>query len=83
VGIKVYYHHRTLEEYLDAFLSPGLRLVKLADLTARADQHPPHAIVPDGDRFPRFMLLGFVRPLLAGRGAAAIARAGLRVLLPE
>ena len=61
-GIKVYYYHRTLEEYLDAFLSSGLRLAKLADLTGLADDHPPHAIVPEGDRFPRFMMLGFVKP---------------------
>jgi len=60
--IKVYYYHRTLEEYLDAFLSSGLRLTKLADLAALADHHPEHAIVPEGDRFPRFMLLGFVKP---------------------
>jgi SAM-dependent methyltransferase len=61
-GIKVYYYHRTLEEYLDAFLSSGLRLTKLADLAGLADDHPPHAIVPEGERFPRFMLLGFVKP---------------------
>ena len=61
-GIKVYHYHRTLEDYLDAFLSSGLRLTKLADLAALADSHPPHAIVPEGDRFPRFMLLGFVKP---------------------
>jgi len=61
-GIKVYHYHRTLEDYLDAFLSSGLRLTKLADLPALADSHPPHAIVPEGDRFPRFMLLGFVKP---------------------
>jgi SAM-dependent methyltransferase len=61
-GIKVYYYHRTLEEYLDAFLSSGLRLTRLEDLAGLADHHPPHAIVPEGDRFPRFMLLGFVKP---------------------
>ncbi|MGO8893578.1 MAG: class I SAM-dependent methyltransferase [Streptosporangiaceae bacterium] len=61
-GIKVYYYHRTLEEYVDAFLSTGLRLTKVADLASLADQHPPYAIVPEGDRFPRFMLLGFVKP---------------------
>jgi 2-polyprenyl-3-methyl-5-hydroxy-6-metoxy-1,4-benzoquinol methylase len=62
-GIKVYYHHRTLEEYLDSFLSSGLRLTKLADLASLADHHPAHAIVPEGNRFPRFMLLGFMKPL--------------------
>ena len=49
-------------EHLDVFLSTGLRLTKLADLASLADQHPPYAIVPEGDRFPRFMLLGFVKP---------------------
>lgn len=37
----------------------GLRLVKLAGL---ADKHPAHSIVPEGDRFPRFMLLGLDKP---------------------
>ncbi len=65
-GIKVYYYyyyyyHRTLEEYLDAFLSAGFRLTKLADVPALAADHPPHSIVPEGVCFPRFMLLGFVK----------------------
>jgi len=60
-GVKIYYYHRTLEDYLDAFLSCGLQLTKLGDLPARADEHPPHAIVPQGDRFPRFMLLRFAK----------------------
>jgi SAM-dependent methyltransferase len=61
-GVKIYYYHRTMEDYLDAFLSRGLQLTKLADLQTLADVHPPHAIVPEGDRFPRFMLLRFVKP---------------------
>jgi SAM-dependent methyltransferase len=62
VGIKTYYYHRTLEDYLDAFLAAGLRLTKLADLPALAGERPPHAILPDGVRFPRFMLLAFSKP---------------------
>ncbi len=58
-GIRAYFHHRTLEEYLDAFLGAGLRLVKLADLPALAGDHPPHSLIPDGYRFPRFMILAF------------------------
>ena len=61
-GIKVFYYHRTLEEYLDSFLAAGLRLTKLTDLRALADAHPPHALVPDGIAFPRFMLLSFEKP---------------------
>ena len=32
VGIKTYYHHRILENYLDAFQADGLQLTKLADI---------------------------------------------------
>ncbi len=46
MGAPVRYYHRTLEEYVDAFLSAGLRLVKLVD-------------VPHGPGFPRFMILAF------------------------
>jgi hypothetical protein len=61
-GIKTYYHHRTLESYLDAFLTTGLRLTKLADVAAMASVHGPDTILPESARFPRFMLLAFVKP---------------------
>lgn len=61
-GIRAYYHHRTLEDYLDAFHASGLRLAKLADVPAMADAHRPDAYLPPGGRFPRFMLLAFTRP---------------------
>jgi SAM-dependent methyltransferase len=61
-GIQVYYHHRTLEKYLDAFHAGGLRLSKLTDVLARADAHRPDAYLPPGGRFPRFMLLAFSKP---------------------
>jgi 2-polyprenyl-3-methyl-5-hydroxy-6-metoxy-1,4-benzoquinol methylase len=61
-GIKSYYHHRTLENYLDAFLITGLQLAKLTDIPALADAHRPDACLPDGARFPRFMLLAFTKP---------------------
>jgi 2-polyprenyl-3-methyl-5-hydroxy-6-metoxy-1,4-benzoquinol methylase len=62
IGIKTYYHHRTLENYLDAFLAGGLHLTKLADIPALSDAHRPDAYLPDGARFPRFMLLAFLKP---------------------
>ena len=61
-GIKVYHHHRTLEEYVDAFLATGLRLVKLADLPGLASTSGPDTCLPEGGRFPRFMLLAFAKP---------------------
>jgi SAM-dependent methyltransferase len=61
-GIRSYYHHRTLENYLDAFQAGGLRLTKLADIPALADVHGPQAYLPPGGRFPRFLLLAFTRP---------------------
>ncbi len=62
VGIRAYYHHRTLENYLDAFHAGGLSLVKLIDSPAMADTHHPDAYLPPGGRFPRFMLLAFRKP---------------------
>ena len=61
-GIRAHYHHRTLEDYLDAFHAGGLRLAKLADMPALADTHGPDAYLPPGGRFPRFMLLAFTKP---------------------
>ena len=61
-GIKTYHHHRTLEEYLDAFLINGMRLTKLADLSGRAIVHEPGSILPEGYLFPRFMLVAFSKP---------------------
>jgi 2-polyprenyl-3-methyl-5-hydroxy-6-metoxy-1,4-benzoquinol methylase len=59
VGIRTYYHHRTLQDYLDAFLGAGLCLTRLADLTAMASVSEAQTILPMGGRFPRFMVLGF------------------------
>ena len=61
-GIRAYHRHRTLEEYLDAFLERGLRLVKLADLDALSEAHGPDSPLPEGHRFPRFMVLAFEKP---------------------
>jgi 2-polyprenyl-3-methyl-5-hydroxy-6-metoxy-1,4-benzoquinol methylase len=46
LGGRVAYYHRTLEEYLDAFLDAGLRLGKLVDVR---EERP----------FPFFMVLAF------------------------
>jgi len=62
MGIKTYLRHRTTEEYLDAFLGAGLRLTKLADSVANCFQPGPDSILPEGSRFPRFMLLRFAKP---------------------
>lgn len=68
-GHTIHYYHRTLEEYLDAFIAAGLRLTKLVDLrTITSDQSsqraspgrdPLDTLLPSGYRFPYFMLLGF------------------------
>lgn len=58
-GVKARYYHRTLEEYLDAFLDTGLRLVKLADVP---DVFGIEWLLPKHCRFPRFMVLVFDKP---------------------
>lgn len=60
-GIHVTFHHRTLAEYLDAFIGAGLILRKLVDL-AGVPMHSPYSLLPAGVRFPRFMLLAFDKP---------------------
>ena len=62
VGIKTYLQHRTLEEYLDAFIAAGLRLTKLADSRDHCFLPQPESILPEGFRFPRFLLLAFTKP---------------------
>jgi 2-polyprenyl-3-methyl-5-hydroxy-6-metoxy-1,4-benzoquinol methylase len=62
LGIKTYMRHRTLEEYVDAFIGSGVRLTKLADSTANCFQPIPDSILPEGYRFPRFLLLRFTKP---------------------
>lgn len=56
-GVKAHYYHRTLEDYLDAFLDVGFRLAKLADVTMprvrREWRFPEHY------RFPFFMVVAF------------------------
>ena len=56
-GIKAYYYHRTLEEYVEAFGAAGLTVTRLADLPAMASVADQDTILPPGGRFPRFMLL--------------------------
>jgi 2-polyprenyl-3-methyl-5-hydroxy-6-metoxy-1,4-benzoquinol methylase len=70
VGIKTYLQHRTLEEYLDAFIAAGLRLTKLADSRDHCFQPQPESILPEGFRFPRFLLLAFTKPWLRARDRA-------------
>jgi 2-polyprenyl-3-methyl-5-hydroxy-6-metoxy-1,4-benzoquinol methylase len=53
-GVPAHYYHRTLEEYLDTFLGAGFRLAKLVDVIDRVSLSP---ILPEGYRFPRFMIL--------------------------
>ena len=55
-GIPASYYHRTLEEYLDAFLDAGFRLRKLADVL---DVFGLEWVLPKEYRFPRFMVLAF------------------------
>ena len=64
VGVPVSFYHRTLPDYLDAFLDAGLRLMKMVDVDhpgiaarrARGEELPP------GEQLPRFMVLAFAKP---------------------
>jgi 2-polyprenyl-3-methyl-5-hydroxy-6-metoxy-1,4-benzoquinol methylase len=60
-GIRTYMRHRTMEEYLDAFIDAGLRLTKLADVPEHSFVAEEGTILADGGRFPRFVLLAFAK----------------------
>jgi 2-polyprenyl-3-methyl-5-hydroxy-6-metoxy-1,4-benzoquinol methylase len=70
VGGQVHYYHRTLEEYLDAFLGAGLRLIKLADIVQPPGR--PGGWL-EGRRFPFFVVLGFEKPLAAKDGSLDVS----------
>ena len=69
---QTYYHHGTLENYLDAFQAGGLHLTELTDVLARADAHRQTRI-PRPGAFPPLHNLGIHQPLKQVR---AVARAG-------
>jgi SAM-dependent methyltransferase len=64
VGVPVSFYHRTLPEYVDAFLAAGLRLTKIVDVdrpsvgARRASGEP----LAHGDEIPHFMILAFAKP---------------------
>jgi 2-polyprenyl-3-methyl-5-hydroxy-6-metoxy-1,4-benzoquinol methylase len=61
-GIRVHFYHRTLEEYLDAFLAGGLRLLKLVDPPNVASNPRMDTLLPEGYRLPFLMILAFEKP---------------------
>jgi len=60
-GVRAYFYHRTLEEYVEGFAAAGLSVTRLADLPTMASVQEPDTILPAGYRFPRFMLLALVK----------------------
>ena len=62
-GVKVRAYQRTLEEYMDAFLSAGFRLQHLIDIPTpeKVLNYLDDKLIPKGYQFPYFMVLGFIR----------------------
>jgi 2-polyprenyl-3-methyl-5-hydroxy-6-metoxy-1,4-benzoquinol methylase len=58
-GLKVYFHHRTLQEYVTAFVESGFLLTSLTDVSLTISKD--NALLPVGSRFPYFTVLGFLR----------------------
>jgi SAM-dependent methyltransferase len=64
VGVPVFFYHRTLPQYLDAFLDAGLRLTKIVDVDhpAMTTRRASGEVIPLGEQLPRFMVLAFAKP---------------------
>lgn len=63
-GIHVHFYHRTLPEYLDAFLETGLHLTKMVDvdLTRIAAKRAAGEPLAEGEQLPYFVVLAFRKP---------------------
>lgn len=57
LGLKVYFYHRTLQDYVEAFAANGLLLDGLADVPHTITRD--NSLLPVGARFPYFMILAF------------------------
>lgn len=64
VGVPVFFYHRTLPQYLDAFLDAGLHLTKIVDVDhpAMTARRASVEEIPRDEQLPRFMVLAFARP---------------------
>lgn len=62
-GIKVFFFHRTFEEYLDACLEAGFELRRLVDVPTPegAFKRRNDTLIPPGYQFPFFMILNLRR----------------------
>jgi len=65
-GVKVYYFHRTLEEYVSAFAQAGFRLKRLSDMKPKhSDETSELGLDPERCgkyyHFPFFMMLEFIK----------------------
>lgn len=64
VGVPVSFYHRTLPQYLDAFLDAGLHLTRIVDVDhpAMAARRASGEEIALGEQLPRFMVLAFAKP---------------------
>jgi hypothetical protein len=64
VGVPVSFYHRTLPEYVDAFLDAGLHLARMVDLErpSMAVRRASGEELPANDQLPHFMVLAFTKP---------------------
>lgn len=62
-GVKVYFYHRTLQEYIDVCLSAGFQLQRLVDVPTPEGsfKRRDDTLIPSGYHFPFFMILSFVK----------------------
>jgi 2-polyprenyl-3-methyl-5-hydroxy-6-metoxy-1,4-benzoquinol methylase len=64
LGVPVSFYHRTLAEYVDAFLDAGLYLTKIVDIDhpGVAERRARGEELDLGNQLPRFMVLAFKKP---------------------
>ena len=62
-GVKVYFWHRTLEEYLSACFAAGLQLWRLVDVPTPEGSFKRRSdtLIPEGYHFPFFTILSLIK----------------------
>ena len=62
-GVKVYYWHRTMEEYLAATCAAGFQVRRLVDVPTPAGSFKRRrdTLLPEGYHFPFFTSLSLVK----------------------
>jgi hypothetical protein len=81
-GVRVFYFHRTFEEYVTAFRDAGFLLKSLSDVHPAKAMNHDSSVLQEYHRFPFFMVLEFVKGTKPPHPSGRQQKRERRLLLP-